>query len=321
MSSVNGVGNVFHRRREAGVEWAPGKEIEPGQTRVFVLAWEDHPAKTQAWYDRRKAKSEREGLAHKFAQEVDRDYTASVEGVIIKAEWVKAAVDAHIKLGLPEGGNWVGGLDVADEGLDRNAFFARQGIIARKLEEWGARDTGVTARNTLAQCKDIGLIDVQYDCIGVGSGVKAEINRLADEDKVPEGIGFTPWNAAAKVLNPKERVNPKDKKSPLNEDFFHNLKAQGWWELARRFERTYRAVTEEGFTYDPGDLISLPSDLPNLATLKKELSQPTTKMSALMKVMVDKKPEGTKSPNLADALMQSYWPVEPEYTYGMLGVV
>jgi hypothetical protein len=33
-----------------------------------------------------------------LAQEVDIDYAASVEGVLIPSAWVQAAVDAHIKL-------------------------------------------------------------------------------------------------------------------------------------------------------------------------------------------------------------------------------
>jgi hypothetical protein len=47
-------------------------------------------------------------LLHVFAQEVDRDYAASVDRVIIPAKWLKAAIDAHIRLGF-EGRDWVWG--------------------------------------------------------------------------------------------------------------------------------------------------------------------------------------------------------------------
>ena len=106
ISSVNGLGHVFHRRRESGVEWHKGRDCPPGQTRIFVMDWSDHPAKTQDWYDTRKAKADAEGLGHVFAQEVDRNYAASVDGVIIAAEWVKAAIDAHVKLSIPDTGPW-----------------------------------------------------------------------------------------------------------------------------------------------------------------------------------------------------------------------
>jgi hypothetical protein len=62
----------------------------------------------------------------------------------------------------------------------------------------------------------------------------------------------------------------------LNKDFYQNLKAQAWWSLRRRFELTWRARNDP--SYEPEDvseLISLPSNLPMLSKLMKELTQPT----------------------------------------------
>lgn len=326
ISSVNGPNNVFHRKRDAGMEWSPGRDIPRGVIRVFVMDWRDHPAKTQEWYDERRREKESTGLLHVFAQEVERNYLAAVEGTIIPADWVKAAIDAHVRLGLPETENWAAGLDVADEGLDRNALVKRNGVVLRAAHEWGERDTGCTARKAVDLCSEHAEIEVQYDCIGVGSGVKAEINRLADEDLMPPGIHFSPWNAGAAVLNPKDRVIPGDADSPLNGDFYANLKAQGWWELRNRFYRTFRAVTayeaarstaidagEEfnppALEYDPDDLISLDSSLPLLRQIERELSQPTTSKGAKLKLVVDKTPDGTRSPNLGDAIMMAYFPM------------
>jgi hypothetical protein len=312
ISSVHGLGNVFHRRREAGVEWTPGDGIAKGKTNVFIFDWRDHPQKTQAWYDDRRTRSESEGLLHLFAQEVDRDYSAAVEGVIIPAKWVSAAIDAHLKLGFDESGGWCAGLDVADGGGDRNALAVRKGVILKSIEEWGARDTGETTRRALKTCSDVmehTLFSLQYDCIGVGAGVKAEANRLFEERLVPRNLFFAPWNAGAAVLNPESYVIPGDRNSPKNKDFYKNLKAQAWWQMRLRFERTYRAIHEKGFTWDAGDLISLPSTLPLLRSLQKELSQATASQNPRMQMVVDKAPEGTKSPNLADAAVMAYWPV------------
>jgi phage terminase large subunit len=309
ISSVNGMGNVFHRRRENGQEWAPGIEMEKGRTRVFVMDWRDHPAKTQEWYDMRKKKAEADGLLHVFAQEVDRNYSASVLGVVIPADWVEAAVDAHIKLGIPITGGWGAALDVADGGNDRNALAKRHGILLAYAEQWGERDTGVTTRRAVQACKEHGEIALQYDCIGVGSGVKAEANRLGDEKLLPEDMVFVPWNAGAGVLDPDERMIPDDDESPFNKDFFGNLKAQAWWELRLRFYRTFKMVTE-GDYYPADMLISLDSRLPLLQTIKKELSQATmTNTGARLKLIIDKAPEGTKSPNLADSIAMAYWPL------------
>ncbi len=308
ISSVNGIGNVFHRRREAGVEWEPGCELPKGRVSVFVMDWRDHPEKTQAWYEDRRNRALEEGLMHLFAQEVDRDYAASVEGVIIPVDWVNSAVDAAERLGFGPSGLQFGGLDVADEGLDRHAFARRQGPVLKSVEDWADGDTGETTRRVAASCLNEGTIDIQYDSVGVGAGVKAEANRLRASGEMPSYVSFTPWSAGAGVLHPDKHLNPHDKQTPLNKDYFANLKAQAWWQLRLRFERTHRAVTE-GVKFDPDDMISIPSTLPKLQQLKKELSQATAGRTPTgLKLMVNKAPEGTRSPNLADAVVMAFWP-------------
>ena len=310
ISSVNGIGNVFHRRRDAGADWEG--EIKACQTQIFVMDWRDHPDKNQVWYDSRKLRAEADGLHHIFAQEVDRNYAASVEGALIEMDWVHAAIDAHLALNLSNSGQWSSALDVADSGTDTNAQCQRQGIILRKLDEWGARDPAQTARRAVANVTKRGRVDVQYDCIGVGAGVKGEINNLQDERRLPSGIRFIPWNAGDKVLKPKKHVIDGDRDSPTNEDFYTNLKAQGWWELRNRFYRTWRAI-EEGATYDPDSLVSIDSTCANIRKLEKELCQVTASKGARLKMVIDKTPAGTKSPNLADAVMMCYWPISSGY--------
>jgi hypothetical protein len=319
ISSVNGLGNVFHRKREAGVEWPgarrEGREwvaspIVKGKTNVFIMDWRDHPAKTIEWYEERKRDYIDKGLSHIFNQEVDRDYASSVEGVIIPAAWVTAAIDVHLRLGLTDDGRWYGGLDVADDGGDTNALALRKGIFLRDLDEWGDSDIGETARRAIARAGSIGQpIELEYDSIGIGAGVKAEGNRLATARELPKGVTLVPWSAAAAVIKPDEHVIPRDKQSPLNKDFYANLKAQAWWQLRLRFERTYRAITEPGFTYRADELIVLPSNLPKLQQLRKELSQATRDSDGKGRLLVNKSPPGTKSPNLADSVVEAFWPV------------
>lgn len=312
ISSVNGVGNVFHRRRESGVIWTGEGDLPRGPTRVFIIDWRDHPNKTQQWYDERKAKFIAEGMAHIFAQEVDRDYSSAVSNTIISLEWVDAAVDAHLSIPyLAEDRPpdvWGAGLDVADDGDDLNALALRQWIIVRSVEDWGERDPGVTTRRTYAACREKLPIKVQYDCIGLGAAVKSEYNRWCDEGLVnPAQFKFVPWNAGAKVIHPYERVIPDDDMSPLNRNMFGNFKAQAWWSLRSRFYKTWRAVSE-GVVYPAEELISLDSSMPLLQQLKKQLIQPTKGESSSLQMIVNKKPNGTKSPNLADAVVQCMFP-------------
>ena len=318
ISSVCGFGTVFERKRVAGADYDPAVGIVKGRTNVFVFDWRHHPGKDQAWYDARRKKAEDEGLLHIFAQEVDRDYAASLEGVVIPATYVKAAIDAHVRLGISDDGGWSAALDVADEGGDTNAMTTRKGIVLKSADEWGGYDTGQTTRRAVEICRGIGQsIDLQYDCVGVGAGIKAESNRLHSEQLLPMGLRFVPWNGGAEVMRKDERYIRGDKMSPTNGDLFANLKAQAWWAARRRFELTYRAVRskmadatpeERQFTYSEEDLVSLPSTLPNLFKIVKELSQATVSMNSRMRMVVDKKPDGAKSPNLADSVVMNYFP-------------
>lgn len=328
ISSVNGVGNVFHRRRENGIVWTPERKDYPtGYVRVFVADWRDHPAKTQEWYDARKARYEREGLAHIFAQEVDRNYAAAVSNTVITYEWILAAVDAHIKLPwLAEAleahkDEWTAGLDVADEGNDRNALTLRQYVVWRQVDEWGERDPGISARKAVLACRPhAGNITCQYDCIGVGAGVKTEYNRLATDDGVVDArrIPFIPWNAGAAVEMPFERIIPDDRESLQNKDFFDNLKAQAWWSIRTRFYKTYKAVTE-GVKYNPDELISIDSSMQLLEQVKKELMQPTIGYSSRLKMLIEKKPNGMRSPNLADSGVMAFFPLSDNTNYSVVG--
>lgn len=309
ISSVNGTGNVFYRRREAGLDYNPANGVDKNRVNVFVFDWRDNPLKSQEWYDRERAKKESEGLLHIFMQEVERNYSASIEGIIIPADWVKAAIDSHIKLGTGESGPWVGALDVADGGGDTNALSLRHGVVLKAVDEWTVRDTGMTARKAVAACRGHGPVDLNYDCIGIGSGIKAETNRLIDDGLMPKDITLIPWNAGERPMYPDRRVIQDDRNTPYNKDFYQNVKAQGWWQLRRRFEITYRAINDPTFTYEPDDLISLSSELPLLHKIVKELSQPTMGKSSSLKLIVDKMPQGSKSPNLADSIMMNYWPM------------
>lgn len=313
ISTPNGVGTVYDRKKESAIEWKPGQKCKPGYTQMLVMDWSDHPTKTPDWYKTREAKFKREGLIHIFRQEVDRNPAASLVGVIIPFEWVNAAVDAHAKLGFGISGGKMGSLDVADEGGDLNALTMRQGVVLTYAEDFPGDEEGVgkSARYSIGVLNERGCKIMQYDCCGIGAGVKSEASRLAKEKKLPLGFQVIPWDAGAGPQNPKIRLVPGDKESPTNEDFYCNLKAQGWWSLRRRFEKTYQMITEPYiYKYKFDELISLPSNLPNLSRIKRELSQPTIVYDGSMRIKVDKKPEGAKSPNLGDSIMQNYFPLQ-----------
>lgn len=314
LSSASPPGTMFHRKRESGIQFR--NEIERGQTHVFRMSWHENPLKDQQWYDERRAKAEREGILHIFAREVDIDYFATQDDAIIQAIWIRSAIDAHLKLGFSDSGQWFGALDVADSGGDANAIVLRKGVVLRAADEWRDRDTTQTTHRAIKFCGNR-RVDLQYDCIGVGAGVKGESNRILREirenGEPPPSIEFVAWNAAASPLYPDQHLIADDPESPLIGDHYKNLKAQAWDDLARRFEKTHNAITK-GIAYNPDELISIDSRTDLLHTIEKELVQPTMGFSATGKMIVNKTPDGTRSPNVGDAIMMAFYPIVGSYT-------
>lgn len=316
ISSVNGSANIFYRRRMAGEIWEPGKAMTPGKVRVFVFDWRDDPRKTQEWYERRREKALNEGLLHVFAQEVDRDYAGSVEGIIIPAQWVNAIVDAHIHLGFDEDGENIAAQDVADGGGDRNALACRRGVILRHASQWGG-EAGDAARIAVPICIEQRSHELYYDSIGVGAGFKTETNRMVQEESWPQALRVMPWTASAKPLDPDDPIIPGDDQSPTNDQQYANLKAQAWFRFRSRCYKTYRAVVFNE-VYDPAELVSIDSTIGCLHELKMQLSQPVKKTSMNGKTMVDKTPDGALSPNLAEATVMCYNPTREASIFDVL---
>lgn len=298
LSSVNGTNNPFAEKR---FSW-PAR-------RIFTFHWRDDPRKDDVWY----AKQCDELNALVVAQEIDLDYAASKEGVLIPSAWVQAAIDAHIKLGFPAEGMMRSALDVADEGVDLNAWAGRHGVVLQNLKAWSGQGSTIyqTTLKAFSLCDLHGYEVCDFDEDGLGAGVRGdaqEINRQRNNL-----VRFEPWRGSGQVIDPDKEyiVSTKDRKGVKNKDFFANRKAQGWWALRDRFERTFKAL-ELGLKYDPSELISL--DRARLGTelmkLVTELSQPTFSLNGAGKVIVDKAPEGQRSPNHADAVMIVYAPTK-----------
>lgn len=291
VSTPNGMGNSFAQKRFGG------------RIKVFTFHWRDDPRKDDAWYA--KQVSELDPVT--VAQEIDINYSASVEGVLIPSAWVQASIDAHKKLGIEPTGVRKGAMDVADEGRDLNAFAGRTGFLLDFLESWSGKGDDIfsTVQRAFRICDDFGYPSFHYDADGLGAGVRGDA-RVINEERRERGIVeiiVEPFRGSGAVYDPEGEMVPKRK----NKDFFANAKAQGWWALRTRFQKTYRAVVEK-MEFDPDDIISIDSALPELSKLTMELSQPTYTINGVGKIVVDKAPEGSRSPNLADGVMISYQP-------------
>lgn len=283
---------------------------------VFTLRWQDDPRKDQAWYEEQCRKLNDPVV---IAQELDLDYNASVEGVVIPNAWVIAALDAHIKLGVEVKGIRKMGFDVADEGADKNAVCGRYGVMIEYVDEW----SGINSDIYKSVDKVFGLCDLMeyprfdYDADGLGAGVRGDASQINDKRPEEARIKVVAFRGSGAVVDPLEdpfrNASNTDRRSTgrTNEDYFANAKAQGWYALKKRFYNTYRAVVEKA-DFHPDDIISIPSTLPKRDKLIMELSQPQAKENTAGKVLIDKLAEGARSPNLADAVMIAFAPTKRE---------
>lgn len=292
-----------------------------GKVDVFIFDWHDDPRKDQKWYDLLAAPASEGGKGLDevtIAQEVDRDYSASVEGILIPSQWVRAAIDARTKLGMPPPSGARGlALDVADEGIDKNAVCGAHGTEIEFLDEWSGKgaDLYATTERTFRICDDHSYDGFRYDADGLGAGIRGDA-RTINERRQESGrrpLKIVPFRSSDAVFDPDGIVDAtigrESDKGRTNKDYFANRKAQAGWSLRRRFYMTYRWVVK-GIKCAPDDTISINSKCPLYMKLVTELSQPTFTDNGIGKIVINKKPYGMPSPNLFDAVMIKFAQIE-----------
>ena len=308
ISSAFGMANPFAQKRFSG------------DIQVFTYSLADDPRRDEEWIEKKKKDTANPVV---WAQEYEINYAASVDGLVIEPDWVNAAVDFAETLQIKPTGSIVGAFDVADGGADLCAFGVRKGIELRFLKAWSGKSSDIMAstQQVFTMADDNACNEWYYDGDGLGAGVsgmarvinsnRALVNLKQHEVKIFQGSG--------KVVDPESEMV----KGRLNQDFFANRKAQAWWSLRFRFQETYRvklayakSVKEKtpfDCQFNPDDIISLNSEMigkDNLSRLKIQLTQPRYSQTTLGKILIDKTPDGTKSPNDADTIMMLYAPVK-----------
>jgi phage terminase large subunit len=319
VSTPNGNGNPFAQKRQGG------------RISVFTMHWKDDPRKNAweivqkdgtiidcglggtnppsipegcilryPWYEGEKKRLSDPVIV---AQELDIDYTASIEGITIPAKWVQAAVDLDRRICFPETDNVICGLDVADGGNAKTVLVLRSGPVVRLVHSRSEGNTTDTANWALDLAQSAGAKLLNYDAVGVGAGIAGTF-----ETKKREGaLNLTAAGINVGQAPNEKRVWPNGKTSV---EMFANLKAELWWMLRTRFEKTFELV-EEGIEHPLDELISIPDD-PDLI---RHLSSVLHFRTESGKIQIEKKEalrkRGIASPDFAEALVLSEAP-EPE---------
>lgn len=273
---------------------------EDEQIYVAKVGWQHNP-----WFPEELRKemedckrSNYRKYLHIWEGQCNADYTDSV----IQPEWIEAAIDAHVKLGFKAEGVRSLGFDPADGGRDAKALAFRHGVVVKRIEQWEAGDLSDAIDRAFDTAFDLRCTDLVYDGIGVGAAVKVALRRK----DVREGMEVTGFIASESPSEPNTRYMD----DRPNREVFRNRRAQWWWYLRDRFEKTYRAV-EKGEYIDPDELISLDGDCENLSALKSELARVQRKRgTSNTLIQLESKDEmrkrGLPSPNMADALVMAF---------------
>lgn len=311
VSSVNGMGNLFARKRFGG--------LRPEQ--IFRMHWRDDPRKTEEW-----AAEKKRSLRHiptAWPSEYDIDYTASLEGVCIPTAWVESAKELRRRTRfIPIGYPGVGGLDVG-AGKGKSVYVSRAGPMVRVPASRGDPDTTGTAHWAVEQGRAQGIRALNYDAPGVGVGVTSALQRADQPDFGVFGIN-TGEGA------PSDRLWPDGRSS---KDMFGNLKAEIWWLCRVACQNAHEKLQWlNGETDDQGerigvdhpieDCLLLPSGDPESDTLSSQLSLVKVDTNEAGKVVIEKKAalkkRGIPSPDYADALMLTFVDKTDRYDVGAL---
>jgi len=272
---------------------------------IVVMNWRDNP-----WHKELEPQRLWD-LEHLSRAEYDHTWEGafndSIDNALIAAEWFDAAVDAHVKLGFEPRGVKVVSHDPSDKGPDDKGLCFRHGSVVLDVV---ARDNGDVNEGcdwatdyAIKEQADVFI----WDCDGLGATLRRQV-LSAIAGKKMQHVEF---RGSGKVHDPKRTYQHtdthSDTKAKTNEQTFKNLRAQRYWDLHDRFYNTYEAVTK-GKYHDPDELISLSSDIDNMAALRAEVCRiPLKQGSGMIQVMskIEMKRAGIDSPNMADALMMN----------------
>lgn len=286
VSSVRGMGNEFAKLRHSGT-------ID-----VFRLHWTEDPRKDLAWYEDQCERLDPVTVA----QEIDIDYSASIEGAAIPGNWVLAAVRREPRPVELRHGHRRAGLDVADSGNNENVLVCRVGPTVIRLETWSGLNTTQTAHKAaeLAEADDVD--QMAFDSVGVGAGVSGTVESTA-----------RPYDLAIIPVNWGKPPTPgfiDDAPKLPNKERFLNQRAQFWWTVRRRFQKSWENATQ-GADWPDVDCIEIPNDQTLIAQLSVLQWEKTQNGKVKLESKAHAKGRGVKSPDRADALVLAFAEVAP----------
>lgn len=272
---------------------------------IVVMNWRDNP-----WH----GELEQERLwdkEHLSRAEYDHIWEGAfndhIENAIIPAEWFDAAIDAHLKLGFDPRGVKVVSHDPSDKGPDDKGLCYRHGSVILDVQAKAGLDVNEGCDWALDYAIDVQADVYIWDCDGLGASLRRQTLQAIAGKK----IQHVEFRGSKGVDNPKQIYQKvgshSNAKAKTNEETFKNRRAQYHWMLRDRFYKTYQAV-EKGMYIDPDEMISLSSEIEQMAALRAEVCRIPRKPNGAGLIQIMSKEEMARlkppiaSPNMADSL-------------------
>lgn len=281
---------------------------------TFKIHWTDDPRRDNDWYLEQCELFD----STTIAQELDCDFDAGKDGILINGKWASAAVnfltEADISYKLPSHQGITAGYDPSGEGKDSSFLVIRHGIKVIYMHSWKKDDPEAV----IELCHQFNVKNLILDA-GYGQAILA-ILRLRQKDIK---FNYVPINFGGK---PSQHVWVMEERS--SRDKFLNARAEMFWLLRDRFKKTYemRLGIRE---WDIDDCISLekPSshtnyegysnrnlypvsyNLKNLDTVLNQAPILTWEYQDNGKIKIISKNKLTESPDGLDALALAFYNV------------
>ena len=194
-----------------------------------------------------------------------------------------------------EHGRYFLGLDVADSiaGGDRNALVIRKGPCIMENSAWHSAKQNQTAARADRKAQELNAAMLYYDRSAVGAGIKTWLNTIYPRGKI--GYGVTGVSFGEKVMGGKNTYSTGVK----NADFFSRRNAQMAWALRLRAQTTEMFL--EGHKVAKEKCLFINPKMPNLNEFLTHLTQPLYREDSSGRIVIDKAPDNSKSPDLYDA--------------------
>ena len=315
---------IRKRGSEIWVTYNPDDELDPTHVRFVTNPRQNSWVLKTSWRDAEEVGWFSEELKKEMLQMKDENYkkylhvwegepNSNFEDAIIQPEWVQAALDAHVKLGWEPMGARVHSFDPADTGDDK-ATCGRHGFLIEHLNAWTNLELPESIQKAYRSGFEHQSKQFVYDADGLGAAMKIDLDRNEKEyhlTAIPFKGGMSPDDPDA-PYPPYDYTKEIPENVVNNKNTFRNKRAQYYWFLKDRFERTYNAVTK-GVWVDPDQCISISSSIPSATfkQLRRELTRIRRKQGANSSLITleskkEMRASGIKSPGLADSLMMCF---------------